>query len=71
MLQNKDQQYKDNFSITLNGKEIKHKPRIKILDNLLSESLTWESHIQTVHDFSALLQTKDQQYKEIPSLKIE
>ena len=48
MLQTKDKNYKDNFSITLNGKEIKHKPQIKILGNLLSETLTWESHIQTI-----------------------
>ena len=45
MLQTKDQQVKDNFSITLNRKEIKHKTEIKVLGNLLTEDLTWDLHV--------------------------
>ena len=45
MLQTKNQALKDSFSIILNGKEIKHQKEIKILGNLLSETLTWDAHV--------------------------
>ena len=42
----KDKEYKDNFSITLNNKEVKHQNEALILGNIFSENLTWESHIK-------------------------
>ena len=42
----KDKKYKEEFKITLNGKEVKHQSEVVILGNILSESLTWETHIR-------------------------
>ena len=48
MLQTQDQAYKDNFTIELSRKHITHQPEVKILGNLLSETLTWDSHVAKV-----------------------
>ena len=48
MLQTRDQRIKDNFSVELNGREIKHQSQIKILGNLLTDNLTWDLHVSKI-----------------------
>ena len=48
MLQTNDQTIKDKFTVTLNGKEIRHKKEIIVLGNLLSDSLTWDAHVKKI-----------------------
>ena len=37
---------KQDFKITLNGKQVLHSPQIKILGNLVTDNLTWDSHVE-------------------------
>ena len=48
MLQTTDNKTKEELSVILNGKTIRHKSRIMVLGNLLSDTLTWDSHVSTV-----------------------
>ena len=48
MLQTTNNKIKDDFSIVLNGKTIRHKNKIMVLGNLLSDTLTWDNHVSSV-----------------------
>ena len=45
MLVCNDERVKKNFTIELNGKTVLHSQEVKILCNVMSESLTWDSHV--------------------------
>ena len=53
MLLTKDTDYKDNFEIHLAGKPIRHSKEILILGNLVSENMTWNSHVTKKPDTSS------------------
>ena len=39
---------KDNFSVTISGKELKHQIKLVVLGNVISEDLKWNCHVDTV-----------------------
>ena len=45
MVISKNQSTKDNFTVILGGKEIRHQRTVKILGNIISDKLTWEDHV--------------------------
>ena len=45
MIITKDTNLRENFSIILDNKEIRHSRSVKILGNLINEDLSWEDHV--------------------------
>ena len=46
MLITRDEKLKRDFEITIGGKVIKHKRNVTLLGNVMSDSLTWDSHVE-------------------------
>ena len=46
LIVSKNKQTKDNFSIMIQGKEIKHSSSVNILGTFLDENMSWEKHVE-------------------------
>ena len=45
LIVSKNRSIKDNFTVTMDGKEIKHSPEVNILGVTIDEKLSWEHHV--------------------------
>ena len=48
MLLTHNKQLKEQFSVHLNGRDVKHKNEIMLLGNLMSDNLTWAAHVTKI-----------------------
>ena len=48
MVITKQKNIKENFQISIHGKELHHKPSLNILCNIFTSDLTWKEHIKRI-----------------------